>query len=398
MATIKAMNETFKEFKFEDNLENAKILNMKLYKRKNTLVLDLESEEFVKLKSIAIFEAFVSERFRIEHTWINMHYGEVVKIPSIEDDWKNIMALLARKYPIARQLLANANLEVEGNKLNVYLTMKGADFLNARGLNVVLEKLIESLYMKKYKVIYTERISEETLKILEQRKKHLEDMALEQVASSINIEKIEENKVHKKQNNKTNENKTKEKETKQVPQNDYVPAPPPPMPEENTPLILGRNMNIREELVKVEDIGVDTGKLSLEGEVINTDSRELKSGKWLVMFDVYDGTSTITCKAFVPGERGAEVLKKIQSAKGVKIEGTAQFDPFAKELGVIANTIIETPGRKSRATYAYSNEPNGCNDICNRFNKKSYEMGNEIYCNYRPWSCTSLSRSTQTFR
>ena len=41
MATIKAMNETFKDFKFEDNLENAKILNMKLYKRKNTLVLDL---------------------------------------------------------------------------------------------------------------------------------------------------------------------------------------------------------------------------------------------------------------------------------------------------------------------------------------------------------------------
>ena len=136
-------------------------------------------------------------------------------------------------------------------------------------------------------------------------------MALEQVASSINIEKIEENKVHKKLKAKLHEHKPKEKEIKQAPQNDYVPAPPPPMPEENTPLILGRNMNIREELIKVEDIGVDTGKLSLEGEVINTDSRELKSGKWLVMFDVYDGTSTITCKAFVPGERGAEILKKI---------------------------------------------------------------------------------------
>ena len=36
----------------------------------------------------------------------------------------------------------------------------------------------------------------------------------------------------------------------------------------------------------------------------------------------------------------------MKSAKGVKIEGTAQFDPFAKELGVIANVIIETPGRK----------------------------------------------------
>ena len=39
-------------------------------------------------------------------------------------------------------------------------------------------------------------------------------------------------------------------------------------------------------------------------------------------------------------------MKKIKDAKGVKVEGTAQFDPFAKELGVIANTIIESTGLK----------------------------------------------------
>ena len=37
---------------------------------------------------------------------------------------------------------------------------------------------------------------------------------------------------------------------------------------------------------------------------------------------------------------------RIKSAKGVKIGGTAQYDPFAKELGVITNTIIETSGIK----------------------------------------------------
>ena len=74
MATIKAMNETFKDFKFEDNLENAKILNMKLYKRKNTLVLDLESEEFVKLKSIAIFEAFVMDKYALWRSCKNSKY------------------------------------------------------------------------------------------------------------------------------------------------------------------------------------------------------------------------------------------------------------------------------------------------------------------------------------
>ena len=35
---------------------------------------------------------------------------------------------------------------------------------------------------------------------------------------------------------------------------------------------------------------------------------------------------------------------RLKDAKGVKLEGTAQFDPFAKEIGVIANTIIESGG------------------------------------------------------
>jgi len=72
----------------------------------------------------------------------------------------------------------------------------------------------------------------------------------------------------------------------------------------------------------------------------------LKSGKFLVMFDLYDGTSTITCKAFVVPEKLKEVMGRLKSAKGIKLEGAAQFDPFAKEIGIIANTVIETPGRK----------------------------------------------------
>ena len=117
-------------------------------------------------------------------------------------------------------------------------------------------------------------------------------------------------------------------------------------PEEITPLILGRSLTIKAPLIKVVDIGVDSGNVSLEGEIINMDSRELKSGKFLVLYDVYDGTSTITCKSFVAPEKVKEVMGRLKGAKGIKLEGTAQFDPFAKELGVIANVIIETPGRK----------------------------------------------------
>lgn len=66
------------------------------------------------------------------------------------------------------------------------------------------------------------------------------------------------------------------------------------------------------------------------------------------MFDLYDGTSTITCKSFIEKEKFKDVSSRIKDAKGIKIGGTAQFDPFAKELGVIANTIVETSGIKRK--------------------------------------------------
>ncbi len=92
---------------------------------------------------------------------------------------------------------------------------------------------------------------------------------------------------------------------------------------------------------------VDTGKAAIDGEIVNmADTRELKTGKILIPFDVYDGSSTITCKIFAEADKSKNILKRLKNAKGVKIAGTVQFDPFAKELGVIANVIVETAGMK----------------------------------------------------
>ena len=122
----------------------------------------------------------------------------------------------------------------------------------------------------------------------------------------------------------------------------------PEMPEEDesTPLILGSSMNITEPLVKVSDLGVDDGKVALQGEVIYSEDRTLKSGKTLFSFDLYDGTSTITCKAFLEKEQAKKKMKRITSAKGVKVAGTASMDSFSNELTVMVNTIVETEGLK----------------------------------------------------
>ena len=119
-----------------------------------------------------------------------------------------------------------------------------------------------------------------------------------------------------------------------------------PEEDENTPLILGSSMNIIEPLVKVSELGVDDGKIALKGEVIYSEDRTLKSGKTLFSFDLYDGTSTITCKVFLEKDKAKKQMKRITGSKGVKVAGTASMDSFSNELTVMVNTIVECEGLK----------------------------------------------------
>ena len=123
-------------------------------------------------------------------------------------------------------------------------------------------------------------------------------------------------------------------------------VPELPEEDESTPLILGMNPNITDPLVKISELNVDDGKVSIEGEVIDMEDRELRSGKTLLSFDIYDGTSSMTCKAFLNKDNSKRVIKRIKNAKGLKIAGTAQMDSFSNELTVMVNTIIEGEGIK----------------------------------------------------
>lgn len=116
--------------------------------------------------------------------------------------------------------------------------------------------------------------------------------------------------------------------------------------EEDTPLILGRNMNITAPLTKITELSSEDGTVSLDGEIIYMEDKTLKNGKTLLSFDLYDGTSTLTCKAFLEKDKAKKIIKRMGSVKGVKIEGNAQMDSFSDELTVMANTIVESEGVK----------------------------------------------------
>lgn len=118
----------------------------------------------------------------------------------------------------------------------------------------------------------------------------------------------------------------------------------PQLPEEdtNSPLILGNSMNISDPLVKITDLNAESGNVCIDGEILGMEDKETKTGKVILSINIYDGTSTMTCKAFLPGKNAKNIVKRLGKTKAVKLAGRAQMDAFSNELTIMANTIVES--------------------------------------------------------
>ncbi len=453
---LKKIEEIFSDYKTNSNIKYAQIESLNVIKSTNTLKVNLYLDEYIEIKEIWYFENFLKDRFKFKYVDIQINYHEKVEKRSIKDEWKNIIAYMSHKYPLAKpMLLLKSNLIVEEGKLKIELHIKGADFLKAKKADKELQKTIKNLLGKEYKIEITENISEDDINEInqtikkeqeqiiahiEENRQQREEKNNKEYMPTIEEEYLKEDSLdnldiqeqeyimgkpskakekHLKIKDITANDgkvtlegrivKTDIKQTKSgkgmiifelydgtgiitcksfakdyneaqdivekikqantiktigkagldtyagditvisniiIKTNSDIPELPTEEEQENTPLIIGNNINITEPLVKVSDLGTDDGKIAIQGEIIYTEDRTLKSGKTLFSFDLYDGTSTITCKVFLEKDVAKRKMKRIKNAKGIKVSGTAQMDTFSNELTVMANTIVETEGLK----------------------------------------------------
>ncbi len=323
---LKSVNEVFSDYNKNSNIKDASIMNVGLHKKSNKLAIKLLTYKVLSIQDIIDFESYLKHRFKIEKIEIVIEYDKNAEEIDIEKEWPILSKYIYIKYPLTKVILNNSKIKIDSKILTVLLPVKGAEFLYARNFDKILENLLFNYTGKRYKVKYQEEIDEDLVKKYEESTKLTEKLAIEIAKQDSQI--IEDEKIQKEEKNSEIKVQTEEIE--------------------ENPLIIGRSAKIRENIIKVEDVSIDSGKISLEGEVVHTDSRELKSGKILIMFDLYDGTSTITCKSFVEADKASIVMDRIQKSKGIRISGNAQYDPFTKEIGIIANVIIETPGRNKK--------------------------------------------------
>ena len=350
----KKIRDVFKDFTTESfALYNSLITSINIFKKSGKLETSIEAEKQIKIKDLEKFEIYLENRFQLKNVLIRIKYLEKFET-NIEKEWEDIISYISRKHPLTKALLRGSKIEVEGSNVNVNLAFKGKALLDGKNFNIVLSELIKNIYGENYKIQFVENISEEKLKEYQAHLESLEEQVVN-IAKAEMVEAAESKKSEKKVSSATNENNNstnvEQGVAKPVESNNEK-------AEEDTtnPVIYGRVGKMSAPLVKVADLTIDSGKVMIDGEILATETRELKSGKILAMFNLFDGSSTITCKVFLEAEKSKAILKRMNSAKGVKVIGTAQFDPFAKELGVIANAIVESTGIKREVRQDNSQE------------------------------------------
>lgn len=341
MKNLKKIKEIFSDYKNNSQMQECYISKIGINKKTNKLTIILNTDKFVQIKDMWDFEKYLMERFQIKDIEMIFNYEDGTKIPEVKDEWKNIICYMAHKHPLMKPiLLMKSTIEIENNNINVKMHIKGADFLRTRKTDKQVEITIKNLLGKEYKINLEEQISKEELTRQEENNRLLEEQLIRN--------RIEEIKRHEEE---------KENAKMQEPPDYYVPLPsdsdippeelgemvPPQVLENNNiDYIIGKPSKAKENHVKIKDINANSGKVTIEGRIVELDSRDTKSGKKIIIMDVYDGTGIMTCKSFTTMEEAEDILEKIEKVKAIKIIGKAGLDTYAGDVNIIANSVIET--------------------------------------------------------
>ncbi|WP_019227176.1 DNA polymerase III subunit alpha [Sedimentibacter sp. B4] len=324
---MKKIKEIFGDYEAVGNLSFALVEGVVLSKKTKSLELKIKSDKYIEVKELESLNDFIKRRFALSDSKIIVSYSDETNKKPIEDELKNIVFMISDKFPALKAVLKDSEYEIADNTIIFKFKSAVSEILKAKGYDKKIHEAIKKLYGTPYHINFVDKVSQEEF-IRQQEDalaKEMYELQREaQFAPAVSAPAQSKKTPEFKQEAKA---ETSGKKT-------------------NPQLILGRNINLKDPIVKIIDITPDEGRVAIEGEISNLEAKELRSGKILVSFDVYDGSSSMTCKMFLKPGEDAEVVPRLKKAKGVKIYGNSGFSKFSGEIELIANTIVETEGIK----------------------------------------------------
>lgn len=99
---------------------------------------------------------------------------------------------------------------------------------------------------------------------------------------------------------------------------------------DNPDVLYGRDFD--GEIIEIDKIDGEIGEVVIRGKILTVDSRELRSQKTIMIFDVTDFTDTITVKMFAKEEQIEDLKAAVVQGSFIRIKGVTTIDKFDGEL------------------------------------------------------------------
>ena len=349
MEKNKELKLVFPDFNINESFANLIIIDANLYKRTNKLEMFIGSNYVLDIIDLAKFRNFLINKFKFTDVEFKINYDESLNEllkESINLQWNNIVKYMNVFNPMIGAFLAGSNADIDADKLIINnICSEFANMIKNQKLDKYIHEFIYNHFGMGLKIDFD--TNKDTVTEIFQKEK---DVLVKEFISTANDIAVK-NSVE--QPNKPKEtpayNTQKSFNKVYFPKNDGEQNNKKSEPISDDPnLIIGRNpnnSNFNKNVTKLIDIQPEKTVVHVEGKVVKmNDVRQTKTGRFIVSFDIYDGSTTLNCQSFVNEDAKAKAEKNLKPGTWVKVEGNAGFNDFIKEININANTVVKIDG------------------------------------------------------
>ena len=319
--------------KLAEALQNAQVGRVKLLKAEKVLCVDMELPRIVDERCFPALEKQLLSRFpivtsvRINRRYVLAETDTMKRLAAYRD---NLLYEVERISPICSRVLENSNWQMDGGKLYIDIKHNSAFLFTRRNVHRAMETILQ------------ERLQIDTTIVLREEKAKAEDIAKK-------VARMENEAVV-----------TAIRAQEEAPSAPPAPRAPKRVVQPNAPSGAQGNgfqgkrggggrkqLRINKELTGVltrlsEQLETDD-EIVIEGIIFGIETRETKTGKYIVSFDMTDKTSSVTVKFFLSKEDfespDSEFMALVKKGNGIRVYGRVQYDMYSKEINVMANEL-----------------------------------------------------------
>ena len=318
----------------KDLYEQVTVDKVSSTKRKDFLRIYISSDRLIQKEDVIRVEGEIKKQFfpgaaMVIKIYERFHLSAQYTPEKLMDAYRDSILLELREYsPVEYNLFKNADVEfTEDDRL--LLTVE--DTVLGKGKAEELIRILEKIYQERCGLPVGVQVSYKERAEGKHKKEDEHKLAMQVAAISARAgyggTVATENGGEIWNENITDDIQNTPPVQDEMPKSDFK---RPIKRSDNPDVIYGKDFD--EEAMPIGDIIGEMGDVVIRGQVINSDQREIKNERTILIYDVTDFTDTMTIKFFAANEQVSEITGDMKKGAFVKIKGVAMMDKFDHEL------------------------------------------------------------------